>query len=233
VGTGRALRHDFCSGGAGYLHDGESNLEHTWFRQLSTTQGRWTVPDPAGVGENPALRIVRVPAGQESEPGAGVAEDSLNWPLGPSPTEILRQILSANYSVFGVPTLEELMGRAWIMDAQAANNGTPQLPKPQQTCYGSNSLVDKTVRFFSLVRLTQTWGEWALGYGSKLAWFGAAKGGAQAAGGEESLGAAAIGTGGKIVGLAGTGAMIGATIADTRCQIGGTIRPSQELPYGR
>jgi hypothetical protein len=191
------------------------------------------VPDPAGVGENPALRIVRVPAGQESEPGAGVAEDSLNWPLGPSPTEILRQILSANYSVFGVPTLEELMGRAWIMDAQAANNGTPQLPKPQQTCYGSNSLVDKTVRFFSLVRLTQTWGEWALGYGSKLAWFGAAKGGAQAAGGEESLGAAAIGTGGKIVGLAGTGAMIGATIADTRCQIGGTIRPSQELPYGR
>jgi RHS repeat-associated protein len=34
---------------AGYLHDGESNLEHTLFRQLSTTQGRWTVPDPAGL----------------------------------------------------------------------------------------------------------------------------------------------------------------------------------------
>jgi len=28
------------------LHDSESNLEHTWFRQLSGTQGRWTSPDP-------------------------------------------------------------------------------------------------------------------------------------------------------------------------------------------
>jgi RHS repeat-associated protein len=30
-------------------HDGESNTEHTWFRQLSTTQGRWLSPDPAGL----------------------------------------------------------------------------------------------------------------------------------------------------------------------------------------
>jgi RHS repeat-associated protein len=29
-------------------HDTESNLEHTSFRQLSTTQGRWTSPDPLG-----------------------------------------------------------------------------------------------------------------------------------------------------------------------------------------
>jgi RHS repeat-associated protein len=28
------------------VHDSESNLEHTWFRQLSGTQGRWTSPDP-------------------------------------------------------------------------------------------------------------------------------------------------------------------------------------------
>ncbi|HET9284165.1 MAG TPA: RHS repeat-associated core domain-containing protein [Candidatus Angelobacter sp.] len=28
------------------IHDSESNLEHTWFRQLSGTQGRWTSPDP-------------------------------------------------------------------------------------------------------------------------------------------------------------------------------------------
>ncbi|HEX7961740.1 MAG TPA: RHS repeat-associated core domain-containing protein [Terriglobales bacterium] len=27
-------------------HDSESNLEHTWFRQLSSTQGRWLTPDP-------------------------------------------------------------------------------------------------------------------------------------------------------------------------------------------
>ncbi|HEY2113515.1 MAG TPA: RHS repeat-associated core domain-containing protein, partial [Candidatus Angelobacter sp.] len=30
-----------------YVHDPESNLEHTWFRQLSTTQGRWVSPDPS------------------------------------------------------------------------------------------------------------------------------------------------------------------------------------------
>jgi RHS repeat-associated protein len=29
-------------------HDTESNLEHTQFRQLSSTQGRWTSPDPLG-----------------------------------------------------------------------------------------------------------------------------------------------------------------------------------------
>jgi RHS repeat-associated protein len=28
------------------IHDGETNLEHTWFRTLSTTQGRWLSPDP-------------------------------------------------------------------------------------------------------------------------------------------------------------------------------------------
>ncbi len=27
-------------------HDSESNLEHTWFRQLSSTEGRWISPDP-------------------------------------------------------------------------------------------------------------------------------------------------------------------------------------------
>jgi RHS repeat-associated protein len=27
-------------------HDGESNLEHTWFRKYSSAQGRWTTPDP-------------------------------------------------------------------------------------------------------------------------------------------------------------------------------------------
>jgi RHS repeat-associated protein len=28
------------------IHDGEDNLEHTWFRPLSTTQGRFTASDP-------------------------------------------------------------------------------------------------------------------------------------------------------------------------------------------
>ena len=27
-------------------HDSESNLEHTWFRQLSASEGRWLSPDP-------------------------------------------------------------------------------------------------------------------------------------------------------------------------------------------
>jgi hypothetical protein len=83
----------------------------------------WVLPYPQL--PRPRIRFPGVPVLSHILPG----EDSLNWPLGPSPTEILRQILSANYSVFGVPTLEELMGRAWIMDAQAANNGTPQTPQ--------------------------------------------------------------------------------------------------------
>ena len=29
--------------------DTECNLSHFWFRQLSTTQGRWIMPDPAGM----------------------------------------------------------------------------------------------------------------------------------------------------------------------------------------
>ena len=31
------------------MFDSESNLQHTWFRQYNTTEGRWTVPDPAGL----------------------------------------------------------------------------------------------------------------------------------------------------------------------------------------
>jgi hypothetical protein len=81
----------------------------------------WVLPYPQL--PPPRVRFPGLPVLSHILPG----EDSLNWPLGPSPTEILRQILSANYSVFGVPTLEELMGRAWVMDA--ANNGLPTLPK--------------------------------------------------------------------------------------------------------
>lgn len=31
------------------FHDAEDNLEHTLFRKLSTTQGRWMTPDPSGM----------------------------------------------------------------------------------------------------------------------------------------------------------------------------------------
>jgi RHS repeat-associated protein len=30
-------------------HDSETNLEHTWFRQYSSSMGRWMTPDPAGL----------------------------------------------------------------------------------------------------------------------------------------------------------------------------------------
>jgi hypothetical protein len=52
--------------------------------------------------------------------GSGVlpGEGSLNWPLGPSPTDILGQILSGNYSAFGVPTLGDLMNKAWILESE-------------------------------------------------------------------------------------------------------------------
>ena len=38
----------------GDQHDYESNLEHTLFRQLSTTEGRWLMPDPAGMAADPS-----------------------------------------------------------------------------------------------------------------------------------------------------------------------------------
>jgi RHS repeat-associated protein len=34
---------------AGLTGDSESNLQHAWYRQYSTTQGRWTVSDPTGL----------------------------------------------------------------------------------------------------------------------------------------------------------------------------------------
>jgi hypothetical protein len=85
----------------------------------------WVLPYPQL--PPPRVRFPGLPVLSHILPG----EDSLNWPLGPSPTEILRQILSANYSVFGVPTLEELTGRAWIMDA--TKNGTAPGANPLAT----------------------------------------------------------------------------------------------------
>ena len=39
----------------GFLHDYSMNLEHAWYRQYGSTQGRWTTPDPSGLAAvNPA-----------------------------------------------------------------------------------------------------------------------------------------------------------------------------------
>ncbi len=38
---------------AGMLWDSESNLNHTWFRQYDSAQGRWLSPDPVAGGGNP------------------------------------------------------------------------------------------------------------------------------------------------------------------------------------
>lgn len=46
----------------------------------------------------------------------------------------------------------------------------PQPSKPKQPCYDSNSYIDKTIRFFSLTRLPETWKEWVLGGGAKYAY---------------------------------------------------------------
>jgi hypothetical protein len=71
-----------------------------------------------------------------------------------------------------------------------------------------------------LLRLPETWKEWVVGGAAKISIFGVAQAGARSAGGAESLGAAAIGTGGKILGLAGSAATITATMADIDCHIG-------------
>jgi hypothetical protein len=72
-------------------------------------------------------------------------------PLGPSPLQILQQVLSGNYSAFGVPTLEDLMNNAGIMDAEAANNP-----------------MDRVIEDYSLLRLKQNWWKWAVGYSAKV-----------------------------------------------------------------
>jgi RHS repeat-associated protein len=87
-------------------------------------------------------------------------------------------------------------------------------------CYSGNSFADRGVRFFSLTRLPETWQEWAIGGGAKYAIFSSAKAGATSAGGAESMGAAAIGTAGEALAIAGSVAMVGATLADIDCQIG-------------
>jgi hypothetical protein len=68
--------------------------------------------------------------------------------------------------------------------------------------------------------IPETWEEWVDGGAAKLGFFEAAKAGATSAGGADSLGAAAIGTTGAALGLAGTGAVVLATMADFNCQIG-------------
>ena len=45
VAGGSTTTHKFT----GDERDSETNLDHTWFRQYSSTQGRWLTPDPAGL----------------------------------------------------------------------------------------------------------------------------------------------------------------------------------------
>jgi RHS repeat-associated protein len=95
-----------------------------------------------------------------------------------------------------------------------------QPSKPKPPCFGSNSPIDKAVRFFSLVRLPETWEEWVLGYDAKLLFFTMLKKGAASAGGAEGAGSAAIGAAGEGLAVAGSAAMVGATAADAWCQTG-------------
>jgi hypothetical protein len=84
------------------------------------------------------------------------------------------------------------------------------------------------VRFFSLVRLPETWTEWVYGGAAKLGFFKAAEAGAKSAGGAGSMGAAALGTGAKVIGFAGSIAMVSATMADIDCHIGPVVPYTQK-----
>jgi RHS repeat-associated protein len=146
--------------------------------------------------------------------GAGCGSDFL--PCGATPPGLAE--------ILGLPTWDDVLNP--IMDANPAGNCMPgtagcfNVPTAQQPCYGGSSLTDKTVRFFSLLRLPETWTEWVGGGAAKLTFFGAAKAGATSAGGAEGLGSTAIGIGGEVFGGAGSVAIIGATMADFNCQIG-------------
>jgi RHS repeat-associated protein len=45
------------------------------------------------------------------------------FPLGPSPLQVIQDILTGNFSDFGVPTLGQLMNNAAVMDAEPGGNG--------------------------------------------------------------------------------------------------------------
>jgi hypothetical protein len=78
--------------------------------------------------------IGRTPADVLSPPfhnfGMFSGEDCLGcFPLGPSPLQVLQNILTGNFSNFGVPTLGDLMDNIAVMDANPANkgSGTPKI----------------------------------------------------------------------------------------------------------
>ncbi len=87
------------------------------------------------------------------------------------------------------------------------------------------------MRFFSLVRLPQTIGEWILGGGTKFAIFKAAQAWAKSAGGEESMALPYINGTGAALSLAGMGATGVATIMDLRCQMGADVNPIEPVPH--
>jgi YD repeat-containing protein len=107
------------------------------------------------------------------------------------------------------------------------SNSAGALANTYTYCYGGDSYIDKTIRFFSLARLPETWKEWVLGGGAKYAYVKALQAGATSAGGAESAGAAAIGVGAEVVGTAGTVTIVVATGDDIVCRyLGGPIEPS-------
>jgi RHS repeat-associated protein len=107
------------------------------------------------------------------------------------------------------------------------NEKTPQPLMVHNACYAGNSLTDKGVRFFSLVRLPETWAEWLVGGAAKFGLFETAVAGAKSAGGAGSLGAPVIKTIGKGLAELGSIATVGATMADIACSIGPVV-PSTE-----
>jgi RHS repeat-associated protein len=203
------------------------------YREYST-QGRWTSPDPAGLAAvdptNPQSwsRYAYVtndpldyidPYGLFNGP-CGPFDDFCSQPQPPTPPSCLPPFICGGSGPTPPTNPGYGPGPGGGNNSGPANNRQNPQPQPPKPCYGGNSRTDKAVRIFSLLRLPETWKEWVVGGAAKISIFGVAKAGARSAGGAESLGAAAIGTGGKILGLVGSAATITATMADIDCHIG-------------
>lgn len=74
------------------------------------------------------------------------------FPLGPSPLEIVRQILSANFSALGLPTIEDLRNSAAVMDAEGMT--------PTQ-CAAARTLLAREQKYGTTIAAWQS----AIGYG--------------------------------------------------------------------
>jgi Bacterial toxin 44 len=110
------------------------------YRSYSVFAG-WS-PLPGGLANNAAQGILS-------------GEDCLScYPLGPSVLQILQEILSGNFSAFGVPTIGDLMNNIPIMDATTGPcTNAPQSPPGASATFNASVVNQETQGMWPATKL--------------------------------------------------------------------------------